>query len=273
MAYGDAFILTLFTNDPLLAVAADRAGVDRIGIDIERIGKPLRQGHLPTWISDHREEDLPDIRAALGMARLFARCNPIHAESGAEIERLLDSGVQVLMLPYFKSAQEVERFIRLVDGRAHPVLLLETREAAALTPVLCRVPGVREIHVGLNDMRLSLGWPSHFHVLASGFLERLCADIRAAGIRLGVGGVGRCGDNGLPIPSDLVIAQLPRLGATSALLSRAFFRPPLPEDLGLEMRKLRDCLEAYSGMPEEWLLGQRDELAALLARQFRDGSG
>lgn len=273
MAYGDEFILTLFTNDPLLAVAADLAGVDRIGIDIERIGKPLRQGHLPTWISDHREEDLPGIHAALGQARLFARCNPIHGESGAEIERLLDSGVQVLMLPYFKSAHEAERFIRLVDGRAHPVLLLETREAAALTPDLCRIPGVGEIHVGLNDMRLSLGWPSHFHVLASGFLERLCADIRAAGIRLGVGGVGRCGDNGLPIPSDLVIAQLPRLGATSALLSRAFFRPPLPEDLGLEMRKLRDCLEAYSGMPEEWLLGQRDELAALLARQFRDGSG
>ena len=270
MAYGAEFILTLFTNDPLLAVAADLAGVDRIGIDIERIGKHLRQGHLPTWISDHREEDLPGIHAALGQARLFARCNPLHGESGGEIERLLGSGVQVLMLPYFKSAYEAERFIRLVDGRAHPVLLLETREAAALTPDLCRIPGVGEIHVGLNDMRLSLGWPSHFHVLVSEFLQRLCATIRAADIRLGVGGVGRCGDDGLPIPSDLVIAQLPRLGATSALLSRAFFRPPMPEDLGLEMRRLRACLEEYSAMPEEWLLGRRDELAALLARRFPD---
>ncbi|MBK8991737.1 MAG: hypothetical protein IPM40_08620 [Gammaproteobacteria bacterium] len=36
MNLGDRFRLTLFTNRPALAGAADRAGVDRIGPDLER---------------------------------------------------------------------------------------------------------------------------------------------------------------------------------------------------------------------------------------------
>ncbi|MGD9946390.1 MAG: hypothetical protein AB7S98_24500 [Burkholderiaceae bacterium] len=160
MSYGNDFVLTLFTADPALAAAADAAGIDRIGVDLEAIGKQARQGHLNTWISDHHVEDLPRIAAVLRRASLFARCNPIHAESAAEIDALLGLGVRVLMLPYFRSAAEAERFIRLVDGRAHPVLLLETAAAAAEVDELCRIDGVREIHVGLNDMRLSLGWRS-----------------------------------------------------------------------------------------------------------------
>ena len=39
MNLGDRFRLTLFTNRPALALAADRAGVDRIGPDLERLGK------------------------------------------------------------------------------------------------------------------------------------------------------------------------------------------------------------------------------------------
>jgi hypothetical protein len=37
-SFGEAFRLTLITDDVALAGAADRAGVDRIGLDFERIG-------------------------------------------------------------------------------------------------------------------------------------------------------------------------------------------------------------------------------------------
>ncbi len=59
MSYGDNFILTLFTNDVELARRADEAGINRIGLDLERIGKAERQQHLKTWISDHEEHELP----------------------------------------------------------------------------------------------------------------------------------------------------------------------------------------------------------------------
>lgn len=268
MSYGEDMILTLFTNDPALAAKADRAGVDRIGVDLETLGKHQRQGHLATWISDHREADLGPLAAVLARAQLFARCNPIHAGSREEIGRLIAAGVEVLMLPWFKTTAEAETFIRLIDGRAYPVLLVETKEAAAAIGDLCRIPGVVEIHVGLNDMRLSLGWPSHFHVLASDLLRGMADTVREAGLRLGVGGLGRAGDNQLPVPSDLVIAQYPRLGAGAALISRAFFRPPAPDALDPAIAALRERLTRSAAMPAQWLADKRDELEDCIAQLF-----
>jgi hypothetical protein len=269
MSYGSDFVLTLFTKDPLLAAAADQAGVDRIGVDMEQIGKGARQGHLATWISDHAESDLAGIRPMLERAELFARCNPIHAGSAAEIDRLIDSGVRVVMLPYFKTHADAEQFVRLIDERAHPVLLVETAEAAAVIADLCRIPGVKEIHVGLNDMRLSLGWPSHFHVLVSDFLVGICDVVMNAGLRLGVGGIGRAGDNDLPVPADLVSSQLPRLGATASLVSRSFFREPMPGDLNHEFRKLRARLDVCASRDQQWQSAQRDALQSCIARLFK----
>jgi citrate lyase beta subunit len=268
MSYGSDIALTLFTNDPALACAADRAGVDRIGIDIEQIGKAIRQQHLATWISDHAETDLAAIGPILQRAQLFARCNPVHGASAAEIDRLVGAGVKVIMLPFFKTVADAERFIRMVDERAHPVLLVETAEAAAAIADLCRIPGVKEIHIGLNDMRLSLGWPSHFHVLVSDFLVDICAVIRNAGHRLGVGGVGRAGDNELPVPADLVSAQMVRLRAAATLVSRSFFRAPMPGDLNAELRKLRAWFDECAAQPDHWHTGKRRELQTCIQRVF-----
>jgi 2-keto-3-deoxy-L-rhamnonate aldolase RhmA len=268
MSYGSEFVLTLFTNDPALAAAADAAGVDRIGIDMEQIGKDARQGHLATWISDHAENDLAAVGPALKRAALFARCNPVHPGSRAEIDRLIAANVRVIMLPYFKTVGEADTFIRLVDRRAHPVLLVETADAAAVIGDLCRIAGVEEIHIGLNDMRLSLGWPSHFHVLVSDFLVGVCDTVRAAGLRLGVGGIGRAGDNELPVPSDLVSAQLPRLGASASLVSRSFFREPAPADLDGEFRKLRAWLDACAAQTPAWRSAQRSALQARIESLF-----
>jgi hypothetical protein len=252
VSYADDFVLTLFTNDPALAGAGDRAGIERIGVDMESIGKAARQSHLATWISDHAESDLAAIRPTLRHARLFARCNPLHDGLRAEIDRLVEAGVGVIMLPYFRRVAEAERFVRAVDGRAHPVLLVETADAGAAVAELCRIEGVKEIHVGLNDMRLSLRWPSHFHVLVSDFLVRICDTVRGAGLRLGVGGLGRAGDNALPIPADLVAAQMVRLGARASLVSRSFFRAPMPDDLPGEVRKLRAYLDSCAAQDAAW---------------------
>src|SRR5687768_18349093 len=71
-------VLTLWTGDPRLAARADAAGVDRIGVDLERLGKAERQRGLGTWISAHAEADLAALAPALTRAALFARVNPIN---------------------------------------------------------------------------------------------------------------------------------------------------------------------------------------------------
>jgi hypothetical protein len=112
--YGDTFCLTLLTNDPILAESGDRAGIDRIGIDLERAGKRERQAGTNGRLSQHELEDLARIAPRVRRAQLFVRLNPIHAGTGVEIETALEMGARVLMLPYFGAAGEVACFTGLI---------------------------------------------------------------------------------------------------------------------------------------------------------------
>src|SRR5688572_32019850 len=221
------YVLTLWTNDPALARRADAAGVDRIGLDLETYGKAERQPKtLATWISPHREEQLPALREAMPSANLFCRINPM-IDPGApqQINRLIEYGVQVLMLPMFTTPAEVQRFIDLVDGRAQCVLLMENKTAAERIEQIVAVAGVTELHVGINDLTLSLGRKNanRFEVLTSDLMKRVADAVLSAGHRFGVGGIGRAMHNEQVIPSDLIYAQYPRLGASAALIARSFF--------------------------------------------------
>jgi len=246
------FVLTLWTDDPALAEQADRAGIDRVGLDLETRGKHERQAGLGTWISTHDVERLPAIGAALARAELFARLNPVSKESSAEVQRVLDMGARVLMLPMFRTATEVQRFVDVVAGRATVVLLLETREAAENIERICSVKDVGEVHIGINDLALALGMRNRFAVLGSELIARVSSSVRESGLPFGVGGIGRVDDAALPVPSDLVYAQYARLGATAALISRAFIRT------GGSPRQLKDDVAASRARLVYWeAAGQR----------------
>ena len=258
-------VLTLWTSDPALARRADAAGIERIGPDLERLGKAERQDGLGTWISEHREDDLPRVRDALADAALFARANPVHDGTEAEVERLLGHGVRVLMLPMFEAPDEVRRFVAAVRGRARVVLLLETAAAAGAAGAIASLRGVDEVHVGLNDLTLALGMPNRFATLGSRRLERVCAAIRAAGRPLGVGGLGRPDDRSLPVAADLVYASLARLGATRALVSRSFLADGEAEDLGRAVDAARTRMEAWRAAGDAALNRARADLLAQAA--------
>ena len=257
-----SFVLTLWTDDPVLAARADRAGIDRIGIDIETLGKAERQSGLGTWISPHAIDALPALRDALTTSRLFARTNPVNDDSERELNTLLQAGVEVLMLPMFATPNEVERFTDIVAGRAEVVLLLEQVAAVDVIDEILENEGVAEVHVGINDFTLDMGLPNRFLALTHDVTEHLSERVRAAGRRFGIGGIGRVHDTRLPLPSDLIYAQYARLGATAALVSRAFLSPdPTAIDLTAEVALAREHLAAWFGRSERELKDARDELA------------
>jgi hypothetical protein len=236
------FLLTLlWSDDPALAARADAAGIDRIGLDLETLGKAERQRGLGTWLSSHRSEQLDAMRTVVRRGELFCRINPIHAGSRAEIEDVIARGADVLMLPMFTTTREVETFVRLVDGRARPVPLVEHRLAADRIADVVRVSGLDCIHVGLTDLALSLNLTNRFALFVSPLLGRVADAVHASGLRLCVGGIGRALDDAQPMPSDLIYAQYARLNATGALVSRAFFgREPAALDL---VAAVSDCRE------------------------------
>ena len=70
--------LMYITNRPDVAVIAERNGVDRIFVDMEYIGKDLRQGRMDTVQNHHTVRDVRNIRAVISKAELLVRVNPIH---------------------------------------------------------------------------------------------------------------------------------------------------------------------------------------------------
>jgi 2-keto-3-deoxy-L-rhamnonate aldolase RhmA len=261
-SFGDAFCLTLLTDDPLFAATADRAGLDRIGLDLERLGKTDRQAGQDTRLSEHRMTDLAVIGGAIRNAALFARLNPVHDGTDEEVETALSLGAKVLMLPYFRTVREVETFTRLVARRARVVILVETAPALTRIRDILAVPGIDEVMAGLNDLRLALGVRNHFEVLASPLLDALAAETHRAGLAFSVGGVSRP-DDALPVPPDLVLAQYPRLQATGAWLSRSFVRN-LPDDvdLAVAVASIRRRLTEWAAAPAPAHERARDELGA-----------
>ena len=62
-----ALKLMYITNNPTIAHIAEDAGVDRIFVDMEYIGKADRQGGMDTVQSHHTVEDIKAIRKVVLM--------------------------------------------------------------------------------------------------------------------------------------------------------------------------------------------------------------
>jgi len=259
--FGDRFCLTLITDDTALATAADRAGVDRIGVDLEILGKTERQKRRGTRLSRHSLDDLARISKAVTRASLFVRLNPINANTAAEIDAALGLDAEVLMLPFFQTPEEIRTFVDAVRGRSYTVILLETASAVLRIRAILAIAGVDEVMIGLNDLRLQFGATNHFEVLGSPLVDFLSAEVCRSGRALAIGGIGRVDDHALPISSDLIYAQYPRLSATGAWIARSFFRDlPAAWDLADAIQASRQRLNDWSMASAAALEQARNEL-------------
>lgn len=221
-----ALKLMYITNRPDVAAVAEQAGVDRIFVDMEYIGKAERQCGMASVKNHHTVEDVKRLRETVSSAELLVRVNPIHeatdeyCSSKEEIEQVVEAGADIIMLPFFKTVEEVVSFVGYVQKRAKCMLLLETREAAECLDEILKVPGIDEIHIGINDLSISYGKPFMFQLLADGTVETLCLKIRLSGIPFGFGGISSVG-SGL-LPAEMIIKEHYRIGSTMVILSRSF---------------------------------------------------
>ena len=227
--------LMYITNRPSVANIAEEAGIDWIFLDMEFIGKDARQGGLDTVQNHHTLEDIKKIKAAAKKAKVLVRVNPIHEalpnypSSREEIDLSIKAGADILMLPFFKTVDEVKKFIGYVDGRAKTLLLMETVEAANLVDEIIEVPGIDMIHLGLNDMHLELGMKFMFELLADGTVEKLGNKIKAKGIPFGFGGIATL--DGGALPGSMVLKEHVRLGSNMVIVSRSFCNTDIVTDL------------------------------------------
>ncbi len=215
-----ALTLMYITNNPEVALMVERLGVERVWVDLETLGKEERQKNMDTVKSNHTIEDVVAISKLLTKAEMLVRVNPMNPNSKQEIEAVIDAGAQRIMLPMWKTREETDTFLQMVNGRVHTTLLLETKEAVECIDEVLENPLLDEIHIGLNDLHLSYGLSFMFELLANGLVESLCEKFQKCGIAYGFGGVAGIGE-GL-LPAENIIMEHYRLGSTRAILSRSF---------------------------------------------------
>ncbi len=234
--------LMYITNRAEVAAIAQSAGVDRLFVDMEYIGKDLRQAGRDTVKCRHTVDDIKNIKKITenGPSELLVRVNPIHNEtaehpsSEAEIDAAIDAGADIIMLPMFRTRREVDRFLSAVGGRAKTILLFETRDAFNNAEEIVSAGGFDEAHIGLNDLHLEMEKSFMFELLIDGTVEALSKVFKKYNVPFGVGGIARVGYGMLP--AEYIIAEHYKLGSTAAILSRSFCNA----DMVIDMAELED---------------------------------
>lgn len=249
-----ALNLFYITNKPDVALIAEKYGVNRIWVDLETLGKEERQKGMNTVKSEHKIEDIYKIKSLLTSSEMLVRVNPWNEGSVQEINSVIEAGADIVMLPMWKSAEEVKNFLSVVGERCKTTLLLETKEAVECLDEVLNLD-FDEIHVGLNDLHLSYGLTFMFELLSNGTVETLCEKFKAKGIPYGFGGIAKLGD-GL-LPAEKIIMEHYRLGSTRAILSRTFCDNAVIESLdeidrvfNINMKALRDYEFSMESVPE-----------------------
>ena len=218
--------LMYITNRPEIARIAEAAGVDWIFVDMEFIGKDVRQKGLDTVQNHHTFADIANIKKSVDKAKVLVRVNPIHdaredyPSSKDEIDATIAAGADIVMLPYFKRVEEVIRFLDYVDGRAKTCLLIETPESALQIDKILELGGIDMVHIGLNDLHLALGMKFMFELLADGIIDELSAKIKKRGIPFGFGGIAKL--EGGALPGAEVLKEHYRLGSSMVIIGRSF---------------------------------------------------
>ena len=238
--------LFLFTTDPAWGRDVVAAGAAGIVIDWERRGKARRQEGEGTQINSDTPADLSRLRAATD-GRLLCRVNGYGPWTAGEVAEAVARGADEVLLPMVRTADEVDRTLDLVAGRCGLGILVETQDAVDAIAGLAARP-LSRIYVGLNDLRIDRRSTELFRPLVDGTVDA----VRAAVARpFGVAGLTLPG-GGWPVPSDLLAAELVRVGADFTFLRRAFTADMAGRDPFVEVPRLLAAVEGLRGAhPEE----------------------
>lgn len=267
--------LIQITHDPDFARRCDALDGMRLWVDLERNGKAERQAGRNTFISTHTLEDVGRVKAVLRHSRLMVRVNPLNPDTDTEVNAVLAQGADLLMLPMFTEAWELQAFCAIVAGRAPVVALLETAGAFESLPEWIGTPGLEEVYVGLNDLHLSMGLHFMFEPLALGLVDTVARMTRAQGLRFGFGGIARL-DEGL-LPGRDVLAEHLRLGSRAVILSRTFHGSGNAGSFEDEVAALRTAEQTLASRSPEQVQADRlriaDTIGGIASRMRRNGHG
>ena len=255
--------LFYITNNIVEAQIVDNLDIDWIFIDLETIGKKERQIGRDTVLSNHSISDVQDIKTKISNSKILVRCNPIGEWSRAEIDQINQrySDIDMVILPYFKTPEEVKIFIDLLDtSRIEPALLIETLGSVTNLQEIINLYPFEYFHIGLNDLHIERGTVSMFEPFVDGLLENISSILKKNNQNFGIGGIGKIGSKMSPTP-ECILNEHIRLNSSGVILSRSFKgdfvekkRDRFEKDLSESIKALRSYEKIARKMDNKQLL-------------------
>lgn len=217
--------LYVFHSNKDLSLECIQAGVNGIIVDLEFADKRHRQSLYNTQINRHDFSTLKEVKSIYD-GTLICRVNGGENLAIEEIEQVLDLGATDIMLPMVRKAQEVEKVLRHINGRARCLVMIETPEAIQNSIQIGELP-IDHVYVGLNDLAIARGDHNIFVPMIDGTMDELRRNIP---VDFGIAGLTHP-ERGTPVPSHLLMNELMRLNCQFTLLRRSFFKDA--EELGV----------------------------------------
>lgn len=215
------------TNKPDTARKFWDSEIDYVFIDLEQFGKAERQPG-DTVKNYHQLTDLIRIANVKDRGKILLRTDPVNSPSfSTQLSCANRLVVNMVMLPYFTSIDNVIEFDRLLDNRIEANLLIETKESLDIVAqIVDYIKGSARqnwrIHFGLNDLSLSLGLENLFEVLFKGYLLEAVTVLNENEVPFGIGGIGLLNGD-YAVSAKTILDYHTQYGSTSVILSRAFF--------------------------------------------------
>jgi len=246
----------------------EREGVDTIFVDLERLGKQERQEHVDSVKSEHTIADVRAVRQVISKAELLVRIDPMNENSAQQIEDVIEAGADIIMLPYFFTTKEVKDFIDYVGARVKTCLLLETAAAVVRLPSILQLKGIDRVHIGLNDLALSLKLNFMFEILTTKYIDHIIEQLVLKGIPYGIGGVAPVYE-GL-IPGEMVLMEYYRLGASSTILSRPFSKKAMKslDEFNVAYANLKNVEKMIQKSSTDEMLENKRGIAEIIKNHF-----
>ena len=260
----------MILNNPEMAVYCIENGLDRVFIDLEKLDKEKRQGHLDTWKSSHVEEDISLLRPLIPKGKLLVRLNKWNVNSEKEIELALKKGADFLMLPMITEFTEIESFSSAVSQQVPVIPLIETPQSLEMLSKIIKIKGIGETYIGLNDLTISLGLKFIFQPLMLNMIEKASEILNSEDMPWGFGGIARIKEG--KIPAEILLGEHVRLGSSRIILSRTFHRNSqnLDQllkniDFPLEINKLKEAEKLWRNSNNSELLANLNKIKKLIS--------
>lgn len=257
------------SNSPEEVSIIEKLSVDWLFIDLEIEGKNLRQHGRDTVISSHTFKDIDELYPLLTNTKLVVRSNPIGKWSSKEYKQINSRSelIDMVMLPFFKTPNEVRTFLDLLNiEKIEPCLLIETISAVENLEEIMNLHSFNYVHIGLNDLHIERKTKSMFEPFMDGLLQRITDVLNKYNVRFGIGGIGKIGTGLFPSP-ELVINEHIRLGSSGVILSRSFKgsfdsnnKQRFESDLSLSLSELRNHILLAKSLTENQLMTSYNQM-------------